>query len=36
MFADSTENGLILGRFPETGSIMGIPCVPLIRHLLST
>ncbi len=30
------KNGLILGRFPETRSMMGIPCVPLIRHLLST
>jgi len=30
------SNGLILGRVQDTRSIMGIPCVPLIRHLLST
>lgn len=30
------SNGLILGRVQETRSMMGIPCVPLIRHLLGT
>ena len=29
-------NGLILSRVQETRSIMGIPCVPLVRYLLST
>ncbi len=30
------SNGLILGRVQATRSMMGIPCVPLVRHLLST
>lgn len=30
------SNGLILGRAHENRSILGIPCVPLIRYLLST
>ncbi len=30
------SNGLILGRAHENRSIMGTPCVPLIRYLLST
>lgn len=29
------ENGLLLGRVQETKTIMGITCVPLVRHLLS-
>jgi len=29
-------DGLILGRAHETRTMMGIPCVPLIRYLLST
>jgi uncharacterized protein len=29
-------DGLILGRAHETKTVMGIPCVPLIRYLLST
>jgi uncharacterized protein len=29
------SNGLILGRFQDTRSMMGIPCIPLVHHLLS-
>ena len=31
----SYSNGLVLGRVKETRTLMGIPCVPLVRHLLS-
>jgi predicted AAA+ superfamily ATPase len=32
----SYSNGLILGRVQDTRSIMDVPCVPLIRDLLSS